>query len=62
MGKWDKLHLWGMEQEETGRATSRLLEGSWNEATMAWTQVVAVETEGKRESEKIFVVVNSMIK
>lgn len=35
MGKWDKLHLWGMEQEETGRATSRLLEGSWNEATMA---------------------------
>jgi hypothetical protein len=37
-----------VEQEKAGRGTSRLLEETTNEATMAWTQLVAVETEGKR--------------
>lgn len=43
-----------MEQEERGRATGRLQEESWNEATMAWTQVVAAETEGKRADPRKF--------
>lgn len=53
MSKRDKLHLWDVEQEDTGRGTGKLLEESQNEATMAWTQVVAVETEGKSGPKKI---------
>lgn len=63
MGKWDKYPLWDLEQEETGRATGRLPEGYRNAVTMAWTQEVAVETEGKESrSKKMFRETNNVIK
>lgn len=51
-----------MEQQETGREPGRLPEESQHETTMAWTQVVAMETEGEENRSKKNFQSSNMIK
>lgn len=50
MGKWDKYHLWDLKLEEKGELLDGYREEPRNAETMAWMQVVTVET---REREQI---------